>query len=407
MDVSLSLFPMVGNNMQIGVDACCWSNNRGFGRFTRELLKALVSIDDDNDYYFFVDKDTAVTSEFPGGANVVVAQTSVAPTQAASASGRRSISDLWGMCRQVMKRDLDLFFFPAVYSYFPVFNRLNIVLTIHDMIADHHPTKVFPSKMLMLFWKLKQNLAIRQANLIVTVSEYSKRQIIEYYNIPESHVRVITEGPSSTFRVIAKDDEMIRVCRHYQLDCGQRFILYVGGFSPHKNLHALVDVFHQLTIDPTYSDIKLVLVGDYEKDPFYSDYESLKSLTEQLGLTQKVIFTGFVEDSDLAYLYNAATLLVFPSLEEGFGLPAIEAMACGTPVISSNRASLPEILGDAGLFFDPYRPQTMLSVLKRVLNNDTLRNEMGDRGFMRSRQFTWETAARKTLSVFTELSKTR
>ena len=116
--------------MQIGVDACCWSNKRGFGRLTRELLKALIAIDQKNDYWFFVDSDNASINEFPKGVNVAAASTLVSPMEAASASGRRSLRDLWAMSRQVMKHDLDLFFFPTVYSYFPIFNRTKIVLTI-------------------------------------------------------------------------------------------------------------------------------------------------------------------------------------------------------------------------------------------------------------------------------------
>ena len=391
--------------MRIGVDACCWSNRRGFGRFTRELLSTLIVIDQKNDYLFFIDKDTALFAEFPDGADIVVTPIFVPPTQAASASGHRSLRDLWALSRQAMKYDLDLFFFPAVYSYFPILNRTKIVVTIHDMIADHHPDLVFPNKKLKLFWKLKQNLAIWQADLILTVSEYSKRQIIEYLNIPESRVRVVSEAARPTFAVLPRSEEMTQLLSRYKLDLGERFLLYVGGISPHKNLKALVDAYHQLTMDSIFSGVKLVLVGDYESDSFYSDYPSLKSHIEQLRLDKKIIFTGFIEDSDLVYLYNAASLLVLPSIEEGFGLPAIEAMACGTPVISSERGSLPEIIGKAGRFFDPYRPETILSTLRDVLENDALRNDMRQCGLIRAREFTWEEVARKIVSIFTNLAE--
>ena len=142
--------------MKIGVDSCCWANRRGYGRFTRELLKALVEIDQKNDYWFFVDEATATASKFPKRAKVVVSPTRVSPTEAASSSGRRSLRDLWVMSREVIRHDLDLFFFPTIYSYFPIFNRAKIVMTVHDMIPDQYPDKVFSRKKLMFFWKVKQ-----------------------------------------------------------------------------------------------------------------------------------------------------------------------------------------------------------------------------------------------------------
>jgi len=257
--------------MRIGVDACCWSNRRGFGRFTRELLKALLSIDEKNEYWFFVDKDTASVNGFPEGARIVTAPTHESPTQAASAEGRRSLRDLWVMTREVRKHDLDIFFFPAVYSYYPILNRTKIVVTIHDMIPELHPDEVFPNKKLRLFWQMKQYLALRQAKLILTVSDNSKREIVRLCNIPESRVSVVSEGANSAFRVLSHDRERDVVLHRYDLKHSEPFLLYVGGISPHKNLRHLVDVHSELLRDPDYSDVKLVLVGDYKGDSFYSD----------------------------------------------------------------------------------------------------------------------------------------
>ncbi len=368
-------------------------------------MKALIANDQKNDYFFFVDKDTALKNEFPESVNVIVAPTRVSPTEAASASGRRSLKDLWAMSRQVMKYDLDIFFFPAVYSYFPIFNRTKIITTIHDMTPERHPEKAFPNKKLMRFWKLKQSLALWQSHLILTVSEYSKGEIIRYCNIPESRVCVISEGPSPIFKVLSGNSHMTQVLRRYQLDPGDRFLLYVGGISPHKNLKTLVEVYTQLIGEQMFSDVKLVLVGDYQNDSFYSDYPALKRLVDQSHFDRNVIFTGFIEDMELAYLYNAAMLLVFPSLQEGFGLPAVEAMACGTPVAASNAGSLPEILGEAGYFFNPYSPDEMLAAIKRVISDDTLKENMRRCGLMRVKQFLWDQAAKNMLTIFNELAE--
>jgi glycosyltransferase involved in cell wall biosynthesis len=394
-----------GKGLRIGVDACCWANRRGFGRFTRELLTALARLDKGNEYTFFMDGETAENSTFPTGIRLEVVRTEMSPMAAASASGRRSLKDLWLLSRQVMKTNVDLFFFPAVYSYFPILNRCKIVVTIHDMIADHHPERVFPSRKLMLFWKLKQNLALRQADKILTVSGYSKRQIVQHYNIPETRVAEISEGPSDVFRTLSHDHYMDAVLRRYGLKPEERFLLYVGGISPHKNLDVLVEAYHRLTMDLLFEDVKLVLVGDYQGDAFYSHYPAIKGEVEKRHLTEKVLFTGFVPDDDLAYLYNAAILFVLPSLEEGFGLPAIEAMACGTPVVASDRGSLPEVLGEAGCFFDPSHSGALLTVLRNVVESEEKREHMRRSGIARSKLFTWEEAARKTVSLFSEITE--
>ena len=389
--------------MRIGIDACTWSNRRGFGRFTRELLEALISVDQTNEYMFFVDGDTAKDDEIPAGVKTIAVNTTVSPMEAASASGRRSIRDLWAMSREVWRHKLDLFFFPAVYSYYPIFNRAKIIVTLHDVIADHHPELVFPNAKLKMFWKLKQNMAIRQAHLILTVSDYSRREIIEYFKLPESKVRVVSEGARSVFTIIPPNEAITETLSRYQLKPGEEFLLYVGGISPHKNLSALVDAFHQIISSSEFSNLKLILVGDYKEDSFFSAYPSLKKQVGELNLSEKVIFTGFIEDLELAHLYNAAKLVVLPSLEEGFGLPAVEAMACGAPVASSNRGSLPEVLSKAGRFFDPTDTKDMSTVIKQVLSSDALRKTMSQIGLSRAQEFLWKKAARDALTIFNEL----
>jgi len=190
----------------------------------------------------------------------------------------------------------------------------------------------------------------------------------------------------------------------YQLSSGMQFMLYVGGISPHKNLNALVSAFQRMLSDPLFENVKLVLVGDYNEDSFLSAYDSVRGQVAKSGLQDKVIFTGFVSDEDLAVLYNAATLLVLPSFEEGFGLPAIEAMACGTPVVCSNRGPMPELLGDAGRFFDPTDVQMMTDVLKSVFADEALRKRMRESALKRAPQFSWGNVATDTLRIFEEVS---
>ncbi|MEX5214722.1 MAG: glycosyltransferase family 4 protein [Nitrospiraceae bacterium] len=396
-----------GRRPRIGVDACCWSNRRGFGRFTRELLSALVASDPDRDYIFFVDQDTARTGMFPREARVVTASTDVAPAVAASASGRRSLKDMWTLSHAVAREPIDLFFFPAVYSYFPIMNRCKIVVTIHDMIADHHPEHVFPNWKAKCFWKLKQRVALLQAHSILTVSNHAKQQIVTYFRIPESRVATTTEGPTHAFVHLPFSDRTAEILSRIGLRTDEPFVLYVGGISPHKNLSVLVDAFHRVGADPCFAGHKLVLVGDYQGDVFYSYYDALRADIDRHGLQPKVIFTGFVSDLELVELYNAAQAAVLPSLEEGFGLPAVEAMACGTPIICSDRGSLPEVVGPAGQLFDPGRPDELAAVLRQVLGNERLRDSMREAGLQRSRTFTWDAAAQSTLALFDRLIGSR
>jgi glycosyltransferase involved in cell wall biosynthesis len=391
--------------MKIGVDACCWGNKRGFGRFTRDLLEALLEIDEENEYLFFIDSETEDLDTIPTQVKKIVANTKFSSVKAASAEGRRSLKDLWALSREVWRHKVDVFFFPAVYSYFPIFNRTKIIVTIHDVIADHHPELVFPNKKLKFFWKLKQNTAVRQADLILTVSDYSKRQISEYFKLKESRLRVISEGARGVFKVLPKTGAIDETLVRYGLKPDEKFLLYVGGISPHKNLDTLIDAFKQ--ISRKEANIKLVLVGDYKDDPFFSAYPVLKRMVSELDLETKVVFTGFVPDEDLARLYNAAVLLVFPSLEEGFGLPAIEAMACGTPVAASDCSSLPEVLGAAGRFFNPRDMNSMAEAIEAILADEHLQHAMKETGLQRTQQFLWRKAAEQTLAVFHELAGAR
>ena len=389
--------------MQIGIDACCWGNKRGFGRFTRELLGALLEIDQRNEYLFFIDSETADVDDIPGRVRKITAKTDFSPVKAAAADGRRSLGDMWAMSREVLKHRIDLFFFPAVYSYFPIFNRTKVLLTLHDVIADHHPKLIFPNAKSKFFWKLKQRVAIRQAGLIATVSEYSKKEIVDHFRLPESRLRIISEAARPVFKVLPTNNGFVSTLARYGLVPGERFLLYVGGISPHKNLSRLIDAFKLVDDLNSGSSLKLILVGDYKDDPFFSAYPQLKAQVGHLDLNRKVVFTGFIPDEDLAYLYNAATLLVFPSLEEGFGLPAIEAMACGTPVVASSTGSLPEILGPAGRFFDPMNVDEMAFVIRELLSDEPLRQKLKADGHLRAEGFRWKRAAEQTLAIFEEL----
>jgi glycosyltransferase involved in cell wall biosynthesis len=388
--------------MKIGVDVTCWSNKRGYGRFTRELLRAIAELDRSNEYFFFIDQDSSKNADLPCTARRVVVSTKEVPTAAAADGRRRNISDIWAMSRAVMCHRLDIFFFPTMYSFFPIFNRSKVVVTLHDMIANNYPELTFSNDRSKYFWKLKQRAAIKQASLIATVSEYSKSQISSYFRIPASRLRVISEAADPIFASVTTNSSE-GILRKFGLSSTEAYLLYVGGISPHKNLSTLIDGFKKIQAEYD-ADVKLVLVGDHKDDPFLSAYPSLKQQIERLGLDSHVVFTGFVPDDELVHLYSSAALLVFPSLDEGFGLPAVEAMSCGTPVAASNRGSLPEVLGEAGAYFDPLDPAAIAAVVGSLLKDAGKRGEMRNLGIARSSKFKWTRSAEQTLAIFDELS---
>ncbi|MGH8551427.1 MAG: glycosyltransferase family 4 protein [Methylococcales bacterium] len=388
--------------MRIGIDATCWSNSRGYGRFARDMLSALLELDQHNEYLFFMDSFTATMTDFPINAQKIVVSLSESPARAASASGRRRISDMFKMGKAVSVAKLDIFFYPSVYTYFPIWSRAKILVAIHDVIAEKYPHLVFQSKKHQLFWNLKAWIAVRQADLILTVSDFSKRGIAEHFGLDDTRIRVVSEGSNHSFGPVSSQSMLKETLSRYGLDGDSRFILYVGGIAPHKNLSVLVGAFSKLVSKSQFGDLKLVMVGDYENDVFLLD-EKLKATMNHPDFTQNVIYTGYIPDQDLNSLYNAALVFVLPSFCEGFGLPALEAMACGTVVIGSNTTSVPEIVGDAGLFFDPNREEQLLACLETVIGDDRLRKELEQRSLYRAGTFSWRKSAHQTLSVLNEL----
>ena len=390
--------------MRIGIDATCWANPRGYGRFTRHMLTALLELDRENDYIFFLDSLAARAPDIPVSAKQVIIELSESPIQAASADGRRGIGDMIRMGRAVSAQNLDVFFFPSVYTYFPVWGRFRKIVAIHDVIAEKYPELIFKSWQNRLFWNLKTWLAIRQSDRVLTVSQFSKQGIVEHFGLPDSRVGVVTEGSADSFGPVDDRSRIDSALVAHGLAPDARYILYVGGIAPHKNLSVLARAFSQLIAQPGYADVRLVLVGDFENDVFLID-ERLKSNMNNPQFRGKVIFTGFVADDDLNCLYNGAQVFVLPSFCEGYGLPALEAMACGTVVIGSDTTSVPEVVGDAGLFFDPHNAGQLEMHLRELLDDDELRARLGRRSLERAATFSWEQSARDTLAIFTAAAR--
>ena len=388
--------------MKIGVDASCWTNQRGFGRYTRELLSALLELDRDNQYVFLIDDQSYAAAHLPPRATPLIVRTRQAATSAAAADGSRGVTDILRMTRAT-RGHFDLFFYPAVYSYFPLLPGPRCIVTFHDAIADRHPELTFPDRRARLFWSAKCRLARMQADVILTVSEYARASVIDQWHLDPRKVRAVLEAPSEVFRPVRDDAVRAPLLARWGLAADTPYLIYVGGISPHKNLEFLIEGFCRILEQPRFSNTRLLLVGGYSKDVFYSSFAALSRLVERRGRQARVIFTGYVPDEDLVHLYNGAQALVFPSLEEGFGLPAVEAMACGLPVVVSNTGSLPEVTAGAGVYFDPRDPAELERALERVLADPGLRRELSQRSLTRAAQFSWGQTATALLELFREV----
>jgi glycosyltransferase involved in cell wall biosynthesis len=387
--------------MRIGYDGTCLANRRGFGRFSRLLLDALARhAAPRHQIVVVVDRPSVDHVSVPVGVERLVVELGEAPATAASARGRRRFGDMLALGRAVARADLDLMYFPATYTFYPVWNVRRLVVTMHDALALAHPELVFPTRRGRLAWLLKEHVAARMADRIVTVSETSRRDLAAWFRVPPDSLRVITEGPDPIFCPGPRTSESDRVLNKHGIPGESRFLLYVGGLSPHKNLPRLVEAFaHVSARDP---NVLLVIVGDFG-DVFHTHVPEIKAEIERGGITDRVVLPGFVPDSELVHLYRRAYALVQPSLLEGFGLPPVEALACGTPVVASQTGSLPEVIGDAGLFFDPLDVSSIATVLRRLVRYPQLREGLASLALSRAALFTWDRAASGLLVYFEEL----
>lgn len=383
--------------MRIGVDATCWQNMRGYGRHARALLTALVNLDTNNHYTFFMDSNKNVNG-LPKAAKIKLVQASAPAAVSASAKGHRSVQDMWRMSRAMSSTSFDILVFPTIYTYVPVVSRAKKIVMIHDVIAEKYPSLTLPRRSSRLFWKAKVALGRWQADAVATVSDYSRRGLMEHFGMKEDRVHVVNEASDPVFQVL--DDPRLTHClKSLGLTDNQRLILYVGGFSPHKNLTALVTAFAKLSSDPSFSDARLVLVGEYQKEVFHSYSGAIQKQVAGLGIEKQVIFTGYLPDEELVVLLNLATVSVLPSLIEGFGLPAVEAAACGCPVIATKESPLPALLGESSLYFDPSKQEELEVALTRVMGSDTLRSTMSQGGREAANHLTWEAAGHQMASL--------
>jgi len=292
---------------------------------------------------------------------------------------------------------LDIFYSPDFVL--PPLRHGKTMLTIHDLSFMRYPECTDAN--LRVYLNKVVPRSVQRADLVLADSQHTKDDLTELLGVEANRVQVIYPGVEARFRPIEDRAILEQVRKRYNLP--SQFILGLGTLQPRKNFTRLIEAFADLrSFDlaqdrSAICDLRLVIAGG--KGWLY---EEIFATVERLGLGEQVVFPGFVADEDLPALYNLADLFVFPSLYEGFGLPPLEAMACGTPVITSNASSLPEVVGGAGLMVEPTDVESLAQAMRRVLEDESLQQEMIAKGLEQANQFTWEKAAVKLFSLYTK-----
>ncbi len=367
--------------MRIGIDARKL-HDFGIGTYIRNLLRQLARLDRETEFVLLCrPEDRELLGSL--GTNF---RTVTATAQNYSLSEQITVP--WALQREGVG------LFHAPHYVLPPLVRCRSVVTIHDCIHLMFP-QYLPNRLAYAYARSSIALASKRATRIMTVSESSKRDILRFMDVPADKIDVIYNAYDERFGVEPQEADVERVAERYQLH--DEFVLYAGNVKPHKNLSRLIEAFH-LVRNRGLGHLKLVLIGDE-----ISKYAALRRAVHQHQLHKYVRFFGFVPEETLAVMYRLAGVFVFPSLYEGFGLPPLEAMASGTPVVTSNVSSLPEVAGDAALLVDPYDPSAIADGMYSVLTDQAVRQRLREKGLARARQFSWEASVRRVHEIYTEV----
>ncbi len=374
---------------KIGIDARFYGPvGKGLGRYTQEVVDNILAMDKENDYVIFLSKENFASFKSPNGRvkKVLVK------------ARWYTLAEQTIMPYLVLKESLDLMHWP--HFNVPILCPVKFIVTIHDLILTKFPT-TRATALGPLFYRIKNwgykaviYLAVKRARLVIAVSEFTKNDIVKQFKINKKKVIVTYEGVSKLNRAGDFSDDK-KVLLRYNID--KPFLLYVGNAYPHKNLEGLIKIFSRLR--ESEPDLKLVLVG--KEDYFYKRVrEYAGSLWTGDKAKNPVIFPGFISDKELAIFFKKARVYIFPSFYEGFGLPPLEAMSYGCPVISSDSSSLPEVLGESALYFSSEDEEDMFAKMKEIIKDESLRKELIVKGYEQVKKYSWTKCAHETLEVY-------
>lgn len=369
--------------MRIGIDARKL-HDFGIGTYIRNLLRQLARIDQRTEFVLLCrEPDVQALASLGQNFRPVV-----------------ETADNYSIAEQIriplaLKRE-GVTLFHAPHYVLPPLVRCRSVVTIHDCIHLMFP-QYLPNRLAYIYARASIAMASRCATRVMTVSESSKRDILRFVNVDPDKISVIYNAYDERFGVEPREEDVVRVRERYQLH--DEFVLYAGNVKPHKNLERLIAAF-QIVRKRGLDHLKLVLIGDE-----ISKYAALRRAVHQHQLHKYVRFLGYLPEETLAVMYRLAGVFVFPSLYEGFGLPPLEAMASGTPVVTSNVSSLPEVAGDAAVLVDPYDPDAIADGIFRVLSDESLRRDLRRKGIVRAHQFSWETSVGRIHDIYDQVGR--
>ncbi len=369
--------------MRVAIDARKL-HDFGIGTYIRNLLRHLARSDRDTEYVLLCrDADMPVAHQLGENFRGVLER-----------SPNYSLREQAHIPYVLMRERPDVYHAP--HYVLPPLVPCRSVVTIHDTIHLMFP-QYLPNRGAYAYARTLMWAAAKRSDRILTVSESSKRDIVRHFNVPPEKVVVIYNALDERFGAEPLPEEFARVRERFQLDHG--FVLYVGNIKPHKNLVRLIEAFDGLRREG-FDGLKLLIIGDE-----ITKWPALRRAVHKYKLHKHVRFLGFQSDETLAVLYRLAAVFVFPSLYEGFGLPPLEAMASGTPVVTSNLSSLPEVAGDAALLVDPYDADAIRDAIRRVLTEPALREDLRRKGLARAKQFSWEESVARTRQIYMETAR--
>src|SRR5262245_13451680 len=370
--------PRYHPSVRIGIDARKL-HDFGIGTYIRNLLRQLARLDRQTEYVVLCRPADREALAALGENFRAVPET----------SANYSLNEQIRIPLALRRERVTLFHAP--HYVLPPLVRTRSVVTIHDCIHLMFP-QYLPSRFALAYARASITLAARRATRVMTVSESSKRDILRFVDVEPEKIEVIYNAFDERFGVEPRKEDVVRVRERYQL--GDEFVLYAGNVKPHKNLERLIEAFN-LVRKRGLDHLKLVLIGDE-----ISKYAALRRAVHHHQLHKYVRFLGYLPEETLAVMYRLAGVFVFPSLYEGFGLPPLEAMASGTPVVTSNISSLPEVAGDAAVLVDPHFPEAIADGIHTVLTNEAVRRTLRHKGLARAAQFSWEQSVRRVLEIY-------
>ncbi|MDX6574384.1 MAG: hypothetical protein QOE96_337 [Blastocatellia bacterium] len=367
--------------MHIAIDAHSVGAELGGNEsYALNLIEALAQIDQTNAYTLYVTKRAAVERFDQRWPNFKVKQT---------LPHTPLVRIPLTLSRELRRHPVDLL---HVQYTAPPFAPCPVVTTIHDLAFEHLPETFNRRSWMQL--RLTVRPTARRAAHIITVSEYSRADISRTYGIAPQRITVTPEAASTKFFPVTNETELRRVRESYGIQ--EHYILSLCSIQPRKNLVRLIEAYSSLRgVRPEGKLPQLVLAGKRG----WLNTEIFRT-AERNALGKDILFTDYVPERDLAGLYSGALCFVYPSYFEGFGLPVVEAMQCGVPVIAGNRTSLPEVIGEAGLLFDPFDTRALVNALAQVIDDSECRAVLRSKGLERAKSFNWKTTARLTLGVY-------